>query len=297
MTIVTMTTVGYGDLSPSSDAARYFTIGLLLASVGVAGFAVSRITAFIVEGELNSIFQTRRMDQRITQMRDHFILCGAGTVGWHVAEEFHKSGTNFVVIERNLDAVHHLEQIGDVLYIRGDATSNEVLQAAQVEHARGLVATLSDDKENIFILLTARALNPDVRMIVRVNDDDNAEKLRLAGANEIISAAAIGGRQIASVMIRPTVTSFLEQMMQTSGEILRIEEVSMDDIPGLVGSTLGEAQIGQRTGLLVLAILPDEGGYKFNPGADTRVHSGDVLIVMGTTEQQAALRRLATRRK
>ena len=267
---------------------------MLLASVGVAGFAVSRITAFIVEGELNSIFQTRRMDQRITRMRDHFILCGAGSVGWHVAEEFHKSGTSFVVIERNLDAVHHLEQIGDVLYIRGDATSNEILQAARVEHARGLIATLSDDKENIFILLTARALNPDVRTIVRVNDDDNAEKLRLAGADEIISAAAIGGRQIASVMIRPTVMSFLEQMMQTSGEILRIEEVAMDDIPGLVGSTLGEAHIGQRTGLLVLAILPEGGGYKFNPGAHTRVHSGDVLIVMGTMEQQASLRRLAT---
>jgi voltage-gated potassium channel len=294
MTVVTMTTVGYGDLSPHTDAGRYFTIGLLLASVGVAGFAVSRITAFIVEGELNSIFQTRRMDQRITRMHDHYILCGAGSVGWHVAQEFHKSGTNFVVIERNLDAVQNLEHIGDILHIRGDATSNETLQAARVEHARGLVATLSDDKENIFILLTARALNPNIRMIVRVNDDSNAEKLRLAGADEIISAAAIGGRQIASVMIRPTVMSFLEQMMQTSGEVLRIEEVPMDDIPGLVGRTLGEAQIGQRTGLLVLAILPETGGYAFNPGADTRVNAGDVLIVMGTAEQQAALRQLAT---
>lgn len=289
MTIISMTTVGYGETRELTEVGRIFTMLLLVSSVGTAGYAVSTLASFIVEGEFNRILRGRRMDRRIAKLRDHIILCGSGPTGRYVAEELFKTQTPFVVIEREPSGVQYLLQIGDIIYLEGDATQDETLLLAGIKRASGLIAVLGEDKDNVFVVLSARALNPDLRIVARLIEEDNAEKLRKAGADEIVSPNAIGGLRIASVMLRPTVVSFLDEMLRVSEETLRVEEVHIDHAPALVGKTLGTADIGRRAGLLVVARKSYDGEYQFNPGAHTMLQKGDILIVIGTREQIAAL--------
>lgn len=294
MTILTLTTIGYGEPFPLSSAGEIFTIGMMLATIAVAGYALSTVATFIFEGELNRMLRGRRMDRRITQMADHVILCGLGRTGYCIAEEFSKTQTPFVAIERNPETLEAaLLTLGDILFLEADSTHDETLRAAGIERAVGLIAALGDDKDNLFIVLSARTLNPDLRIIARAQDDDNAAKMRRVGANEVVSPNAIGGLRMASVMIRPKVVSFLDEMLRVPGETLRISELDVDRVPGLVGMTLAEANIPARTGMLVVAIIGAEQGYRFNPRADTVLHHGDTLIVMGTPEQRAAFLNLA----
>jgi voltage-gated potassium channel len=289
MTIITMTTVGYGETRPLSDTGRWFTIGLIITSIGIAGYAVSTVAAFILEGEFYRLIQERRMDQRLAKLKHHVIVCGGGRTGKYIAEEFYRTQTPFVLVEIDPAALENAQPIGDFPYLQGDATDDDILKLAGIARARGLIAALGEDKDNVFIVLSARSLNPDLRVIARVNDDTNASKLIKAGADEIISPNAIGGLRMASVMIRPTVVSFLDEMLRVPDQTLRIDEVHIDSVPHLVGQTIGDANLGRRTGMLVVAIKSQSTGYRFNPGANTVLRSGDVLIVIGTPDQVAAL--------
>ncbi len=289
MTVISMTTVGYGETRALTDAGRVFTIFLLVTSIGTAGYTISTLASFIVEGEFNRILRGRRMDRRIANLKNHVVLCGGGPTGKTIAEELHKTHTPFVVVERDADAIQQLLHLGDILHIQGDATQDETLLLAGIEQAKGLLAVLGEDKDNVFIVLSGRALNPKLRIVARVIEEKNVEKLRKAGADEVVSPNAIGGMRMASVMIRPTVVSFLDEMLRVKDKTLRVEEVHIDHAHALAGKTLGEADIGRRTGMLVVACKPKTGGYQFNPGAQTRLESGDTLIVIGTPEQIAAL--------
>jgi voltage-gated potassium channel len=289
MTIISMTTVGYGETWELTQNGRIFTIFLLIISIGTAGYAISTMVTFIVEGELRHVIRGRRMDKRIANLENHIILCGGGRTGKHIAEEFYKTHTPFVVIEQDSTLLENLWQMGDILALQADATQDEALLLAGIERARGLVAVLGEDKDNVFIVLSARALNPKLRIISRLIEEENAEKLRKAGADEVVSPNAIGGLRMASVMIRPTVVNFLDEMLRTTGQTLRVDEVLVDDASRLVGKTLGEAELGRRTGLLVVALRPQDGGYEFNPGARRVLQHGDILIVIGTREQIAKL--------
>lgn len=291
MTIITMTTVGYGETRPLSEAGRLFTIGLIVSSIGMAGYAVSTLAAFVVEGEFYRIIRERRMDQRITQLSNHIILCGAGRTGKYIAEEFVRTRTPFVLIEQDQDVLDQALSLGDIPYIQADATEDEALRLAGIERARGLVAALGDDKDNVFLVLSARALNPTLRIIARLNDESNAGKLSKAGADEIVSPNAIGGLRMASIMLRPVVVSFLDEMLRVTDQTLRVEEVHIDRIPALIGKTLAEADIGRRIGMLVVAIKSRNARPRFNPGAKTVLQAGDILIVMGTPDQIEALHR------
>jgi voltage-gated potassium channel len=292
MTVISVTTVGYGEIRELTGAGRIFTIFLLVGSIGVAGYAVSTLTSFVVEGEFQNILRGRLMDRRIANLKNHIILCGGGPTGKYVAEEMHKTQTPFMVIERDADAIQQILQIGDVLHLQGDATQDETLLMAGIERAQGLIAVLGEDKDNVFIVLSARALNPKLRIVARVIDEENAEKLRKAGADEIVAPNAIGGLRMASLMLRPTVVNFLDEMLRVQEQTLRVDEVHINDIASLSGQTLGEADIGRRTGLLVVARRPESGGYQFSPGAQTTLQDGDVLIVIGTREQISALRQI-----
>lgn len=286
MTIITMTTVGYGEVRPLSEHGRLFTIALIITSIGVAGYVFSTLTAFVVGGEVNRILRGRKMDKQITKLKDHIILCGVGRTGYHIAEEFYRTKTPFVVIDKDVTALEELFGLEGFLYLQRDATQDETLLMAGIKQARGLVTTLSEDKDNVFVVLCARSLNPGLRIVSRLVEEEHAELLRKAGADQIVSPDAIGGMRMASVMLRPTVISFLDEMLLVTGQTLRMEEMLVDDFPGLLNRSLGDVDIRKRTGALVVAIKSQQHGYQFNPGARTILRSGDILIVIGTDEQR-----------
>ncbi len=292
MTVITMTTIGFGEIQPLSQTGQIFTIFLSLVSIGIGGYAISAAAAFVVEGDLQLIIRGRRMDKQIAQLEKHIIVCGAGRVGLQVAAEFHKTRTPFVVIEQDPNEIEPLKRFSDVLYLQGDATKDATLRSAGIERAKGLIVALSDDKDNAFVVLTARSLKPDLRIVARLTEEENAEKLRRVGADAIASPNAIGGMRLASLMIRPTVVAFLDEMLYVPGATLRMEEVPLDDGSSLPGQRLGEADIGGRTGLLVVAIRSGAGQLLFNPGNQARLKEGDILIVIGTPDQLATLRQV-----
>lgn len=289
MTLITMTTIGFGETHELSSQGRLFTMALIISSMVTAGYAFSTIASFIIEGQLNNIIRGRRMERHIANLQNHVILCGGGRTGKYIAMELYKTHTPFVVIEQSKDVLEELNHMGDFPYLLADATEDETLLEAGIERASGLVATLGDDKDNVFIVLSARSLNPGLRIIARVNEEDNEAKLRKAGANETVSPNAIGGLRMASMMLRPTVVAFLDEMMRVTDQTLRFEEVPVEKAPSLVNKTLAQANIGRRTGLLVVAIRPGNGSLQFNPGGTTLLSKDDVLIVLGTRDQIAEL--------
>ena len=232
------------------------------------------------------------MNKQIAQLENHIILCGAGHVGEQIAQEFHKTQTPFLLIGHSQEALEPILRLGDTPYLLGDPTKDETLHLAGIERAAGLVANLNDDKDNAFVVLSALSLNPHLRIVARLNDEENAEKLRKVGADEIVSPNVIGGLRIASVMLRPTVVSFLDEMMRSTEQTLRLEEKRLGDSSLLVGKTLIEADIGRRTGLLVVAIKSMTGAYLFNPQPQTVLNEGDTIIVIGTPEQLTNLKKL-----
>jgi voltage-gated potassium channel len=289
MTVITMGTVGYGETHPLDANGRLFTILLIITSLGLAGYAITVIGRFIVEGEFYQIIRGRRMDQRITHLTNHIIICGGGRVGRAIADECFKTRAAFVLVEQDPEALQHSPNAESILHLQGDATEDDTLKLAGITHARGLFAALGEDKDNVFVVLTARSLNPRLRIVARATDEKNVEKLLKAGADEVVSPNMIGGLRMASVMLRPTVVNFLDQMLRLSNQTLRIEEVHIDKTPSLIGKTLAGADLRQRTGMLVVALITASGEYQFNPSGQTLLNSGDILMVMGTPEQVAAL--------
>ncbi len=293
MTMITLSTVGYGEPFPLSATGRAFTILLIIAAVITAGYAITSIATFIFEGELQRLIEGRRMDRRISKLKGHTIICGCGSTGRYIVEEFYIIGHPLVVIDNDparIEATYN--HLGDFPYLIGDATNDDVLRDAGIEQARSLIAAVHDDKDNLFIVLSARAMNPSLRIITRCVDEGNTDKLHRAGANEVISPNAIGGMRMASMALRPTVVTFLDQMLRNPDQTLRMEEIHVKEAPELIGKTLGESNIGQRTGMLVVAVIHEGVTYEFNPGASTVLHTGDILIVIGTPEQRDKLRRL-----
>lgn len=290
MTIITLTTVGYGETHPLSVTGRIFTIVLIIVSFGTVGYAVSTLASFLIEGEFNRILRGRTMDKRISKLKDHIILCGSGATGHCVAEELYKTGTPFVVVDSDRAALERIGHLGDIIYLEGDATEDEVLLLAGIKRARGLVTVLSQDRDNVFVVLTARALNPALRIVSRVIEEASGRKLRAAGADETVSPNLIGGLRLASVMIRPSVVTFLDKMLRGSDGTLRVAEVAVVRGSPVAGTALSELDASRRFGLLVLALVSPGKDYAFNPPAETVLREDDTLIVMGTPEQLRSLR-------
>ncbi len=301
-TIITMTTIGYGDFSPSTPLGRLFTIFLSLFAIGIGGFAISSLATFIIEGNFQRFFKGNRVDKQIVQLDDHYIVCGAGRMGQQVAIEFDRSKHPFVVIEKSAEVLEALSREVNAPYIQGDATEDEVLRLAGVERAKGLIAALNDDKSNVFIVLSSRSLNPDIRIISRVDADKNRKKLEKAGVDLVISPNEVSGRRMVSEMFDSEVVTFLDEMLQAerrTGQTLRLEELHIDDIKGpallerLHNQELRILDIGQRTDLMIVAIKREndngEDPYIYTPDGGTILQPGDVLIVIGTPEDRLKL--------
>jgi len=292
MTVITVATVGYGEVHPLSHPGRIYTIILILVGMGTLLYGVTVLTAFVVEGGLQGILRRRKMKKMLGKMKGHTIICGAGRTGRHVIEELAKTKLDFVVIDGNREIAERMRERG-IVVIEGDATHEECLKEAGVEKAGRMVVSLTDDKDNLFVVLTARGMNPTMRIVARYVDDRSAEKMRKAGANATVSPNAIGGLRMASEALRPSVVSFLDIMLRSSKATLRVEEARVCEGSKLAGKALRESAIPDHTGLLVLAIRGENDEYLFNPNGRTVLTPGLTLIVMGEMDGVKKLKLLS----
>ena len=303
MTVITVTTVGYGEVLPDMDSvpyARLFTIVQLVFGTGVLVYFASTITAFIVEGDLKRALTSGRLRKRIKKMKDHVIVCGAGSTGRHIIEELIATLTPVVAIDTNEDELKEIQQKhprAAFAYVVGDATDDDVLAQVNLGEARGLVAALSGDKDNLYVVVSARQMNARVRIIGRCAEITHIEKLKRAGADGVVSPNFIGGMRMVSEMVRPSVVRFLDEMMRDKKNNYRIEEVTVAEASSLAGKTLRDADVRGRFGMSVLAVRPGAGeAWIYNPGPEVRLGDGMVLVVMGSPQQVRDLRDTAEKR-
>jgi len=291
MTLITITTVGFGEIQPLSDKGRVIVIFILLGGIVTISVWVSTITRFVVEKELGRIFRRRKMDKSIKKLKNHVIICGAGETGKVAIKEFMRSKLDFVLIEKNPEIISKLKEITpDLPIIEGDATKDEVLQEANIHSAKGVITTLSSDTENLFVTISAKTLNKNINMVARAVDEDTQSKLFQVGADHVISPNIIEGLRMASVMLRPTVVSFLEVMTLGEDIDLFLEEVLIEEDAKMLNKTLVEAKIPQEIGLMVIAIKKKEGGFLYNPKSSTILEADDLLVVLGKPTQVDQLR-------
>jgi voltage-gated potassium channel len=291
--VITLSTVGYGELPgmESMAHARALTMVLIVTGTGSVVYFASVVTALVVEGDLRDLFKRNRMRKAIDRLSGHVIVCGAGRTGSQVISELRLTQTPFVAVDVHEDALRALHRENpDLLYLVGDAAEDSTLRDAGVDRAFGIVAALSTDPENLYITLSARGLNPALRIIAKAVEASAEPKLRKAGADKVVSTNRIGGMRLASEMIRPNVTEFLDVMLRDPKHVLRIEEATVTPGSVVANRTLGEASLRKICDVLVVAIRAADGTHRFNPGADEVLTPGSTLIVLGERGEVAKLR-------
>jgi voltage-gated potassium channel len=279
MTIITITTVGFAEVHPLSAAGRIFCIFLIIGGVGGALYTLTAVVQYILEGQFGITMGRRRM-------KGHFILCGYGRVGQEIARTFSEERASFVIIENNEERLAKAERDGYVCLL-ADATSDEALNEAGIERARGLVAALGSDTDNTYITLSARGLQPDLFIEARSSGGEAEVKLKRAGADRVISPHLIGGHRMAMLALRPAVVDFIDTVTYRPGRELQLENVDVAGGSSLVGQTM--AQVRQQDGITVLAMRKKSGKLLANPPGKETIEDGDRLIVIGTKKRLAAL--------
>ncbi len=287
MVLTTISTIGYGEIHPLSHAGRVFNAFVIITGVGLVLLFFGGATQALLEFELQSLFGRRRMDREISRLSDHYILCGAGRVGRSAARELAHKPLPFVIIDND---AHKLARYSEErwLTLTGDATQAQVLRQANIEKARGLVAAATTDATNIYIILTARSLNPKLKIIARASEEEAEKHLLTAGANHVVSPYNFAGYRIAQTFMRPHVVDFFDTAMNKQLP-LEIEEVQVRLGSRVVGQTLEGSRIRQELGVIVLAIKGEDSQMRFNPPPDAVIHANDHLIAMGDPD---ALRKL-----
>ena len=292
MVVITLTTIGYKEVHPLSHAGRIFNVALIIAGVTVLFAIIGALSHTLLEFELIKILGRRKMERDVAGLKDHFIICGAGRVGASVALELGRKPCPFVVLESDERAASSLDPKWLVLV--GDAASEKTLRDAGIERARGLVAATTTDATNIYIVLTARSLNPKLKIIARASEQRAERHLKTAGADVVISPYAAAGHRIAQSFLRPNVLDFLDIATDRSGTLeMVIEEIRIAERSSLAGLTVGTSGIHHQFGIMILAIRHSDGATRFNPTAQDPIHAGDFLIAMGEPAQLAQLETLA----
>lgn len=289
MTLITITTVGYQEIHPLSHAGRIFNSFLILFGVSAMFCAVGAMTQTIIELELQDRLGKRRKRRAIMHMKDHYIVCGFGRVGRNAAFELQRAGAPFLVVDRSEQRVERATQAG-MLAILADATRDDSLREAGVERARGFIAALATDADNVFLILSVKTLNPEVTVVTRASEEDAEEKLRRAGADIVFSPFSMAGHGLAQALLRPHVVQLLDLAGKPAGLNVTMEQLQV--LPGskLISRRLDDL-VRREGGVIVLAIRKPDGRMIFNPPAEMLVPDGDVLIVMG---EQPGLRNLET---
>ena len=292
MTVITISTVGFGEVGTTSNLSEIFSVFMIFLGVGIVGYAFTTVVAMFVEGKVSDLWKGSKMDKKIAALNNHYIICGSGELAEVIIKKFINEKLDFVVIsdrrEDLEDFSHH-----DILVVEGQSTEESVLEHAGIERAKGLIATLDSEVDNIVTVLTARNLNKNIYIISNALTKSGSEKLLKVGADKTLSAVEISGKRMASLMIKPNIISFLDVVTKIGDVELDLEEVLIKRGSYLENKNLIEAQIPKKTGLIVLAIKKIEDGKMiFNPPIDYTFKIGDVLIVLGRDDQVDSLKNL-----
>jgi voltage-gated potassium channel len=297
MTVITVTTVGYDEVLRGMDTVHYaraFTVVLLIFGTGSIVFFASTVTAFIIEGDLKNVLFAQRLKKRMKRMKDHIVVCGAGSTGRNVIEELLATGVPVIAIDRIEDELKHIAEKypkAEFTYVVGDATDDDVIAQANLASARGMVAALASDKDNLYLTVSARQANANARIVARCAEMSHVEKIKRSGADAVVSPNFIGGMRLVSELLRPAVVRFLDDMLRDRRAAFRIEEIRLGERTVELGRTLREARVRERFGMTVLAMRgKDDGLWTYNPDAGEPLAPGMTLVVLGSAEQVSELR-------
>jgi voltage-gated potassium channel len=298
MTVITLSTVGFNEVLPVHEVpgGRLFTVILIIFGMGMLLYFASAVVALVVEFNIKAVLERRTRLKALRELKGHIIVCGAGTTGIHVIEELQATDTPFVVVETTAERIEWIaSHLGtSFLHLIGDATDDTVLLQAGIERAQGVVTTLSSDKDNLFVTITARQLNPNLRIVARSREASATNKMMRAGADSVVSPNLIGGMRMVSEMIRPKVVQFLDLMLRDKDKTLRIEEAIVPQGSAVAGQSLADANLRKITEALVIAARAPDGSYKYHPGPDYVLQPGAVLIVLGEISDVGKLRKHLT---
>src|SRR5215471_16190181 len=293
--VITVTLTGL-DSVPSNDSSRILSIVLVAAGLTIIGYAAAVIVEAITGGVITGVLAERRRERTIEQLRDHFIICGYGRVGRRVASEFRATGVPFVVLDFHEDAVGAAKE-DEVLLIEGDATRDENLRRAALDRARGLVAASDSDADNLYVVLSARSVRPDLTIVARASGEDAERKLTLAGADRVVLPYTTAGHVMANLVLKPQVTAFLDVVTTSTGPDLELAEIEVRETCEAAGQTIRELRIRHETGAIVVAFRKPDGSFDTTPEPDTPIEVGDVLIGVGSPDEIQRLEDLFTPRE
>lgn len=280
MTVITLATVGYSEVHEVTTVGRLYTILLIFLGVGFCLYVAGAVVQFMVEGRVRIIFGRRRLDKKINRLKNHYIVCGYGRIGRVLCRNLRRKPLDLVVIEKDRELIPVMDDDG-VLYVSGDAADETNLFKAGIEHATGLVAALATDTDNVFLVLTARQLNPDLVIMARAGQHETKAKLRAAGANRVESPYDMGAVSMAQRILRPTVTSFLDLATGYKRKDIQMEEIPVKASSPLINVMLKDSGIRQDYNLIIIAIKKSDGSMLFNPSFEATIRAGDTLIAVG----------------
>jgi len=279
MTVITLSTVGFGEIRPLHDSGRVFVIFLILFGVAIGGFIASAVGQYILEGQFREMFGRRKMEQKIRQMSNHYIIAGFGRVGRHVAAEFERRGIPFLIIEKDNEAVHQIYNLG-YLFVQGEATDDDVLREAKIEEANTLISTLPDEAQNVYLTLTARDMCPKLNIIARADYEEGVKKLRRAGANHVVSPHVLGGIRMAMASLSPNVVDFMHSTSLGEGG-LTIEEIEIPEGSKFIGKSLVESGLKKEYNVTVIGLRKPGKSMEIAPGTNMVFEANDIVILIG----------------
>jgi len=286
MTIITISTVGFQEVHPLSEAGRLFTALLIIFSLGIFGYVVTTITRLIVDGIFKNYYKDNKVKKRINKLSNHVVLCGYGRNGKQAAIELSENDEAFVIIESDETLINKVREESNLLYIHGDATHEDVLSESRIDKAKAMITTLPNDADNLFMVITARQINPDLAIISRASDDKSDIKLKRAGANNVIMSDKIGGQRMAKLVTQPDVVEFIEYIMLQRKKDVSLEEVSCKNLSSsFAGKSIRELDVRNVSGANIIGLKRKDKSYLINPEPNVMLSTEDQLFVLGTVEQ------------
>lgn len=290
MTIITLTTVGYEEVHTLTTRGRFFSIVLMLTGVGTMFYTFGVVARVLLEGELRNILGRKRLNKKIEGLKNHYIICGYGRMGRIICEELTRHRAPFLIIEGTPEIVATMDK--ELLVLQGDATQDAILKDAGIDRARGLISVLSSDADNLYVVLSARGLNPKLRIVARASQEGSSQKLLRAGADNVVSPYYIGGLRIAHTLLKPAVVDFIEFATRSENLELQMEEFRVDQNSRIIDLSLHESGIRKDLGVIIVAIKRENGEMEFNPTSTSIIRKGDTLIAMGQVQQLHAMEKL-----